>query len=274
MKSGSDSPQETDPVVSSLGQLSGESLPSNIKPEVKNSLAHLDLRSGDLKSIKKAANQHLVKAAENSGFELTEGGKETITRFVDQVTRGFASSMNMICSTKCPFLSACPIKASGSPIPVGQRCPVEDTIIAIWVTKHLRSLGIDDLDDPSHSFDMDMLYELAGQELIRWRCGVHLSDDPSLVENKLVGYSVNGDAIFADVINPVLDVMERAGRNIAKIREALVATRKTQMEIGQTMADPTQKAADLRERAKKIAAARKLTMQEVIKDADYKVKDE
>lgn len=155
---------------------------------------------------------------------------------------------------------------------VTHNCPVEDTIINLWVSKHLQSLGITDIDDPAHSFDMDMLYELAGQELIRWRCSVHLSDSPALVENKVTGYSMNGDAIFEDVINPVLDVMERAGRNIAKIREALVATRESQLRIGQTMADPTQKAAALREKAKQIAAQRR-NAAETIKEAEFNVKE-
>ncbi len=272
MKSGSDSPPETDPPAQSAAVPCDVSSSSNTPSVGTNSLDLSGHKIGDLKNIKKAVNNQLVNISEESGHQLSDAGKETIQRFVDQISLGFAATMTMICGPKCSFISACPIKQSGAPLPYGKRCPVESSIIAVWVNKHLKALGIEDYDDPAHSFDLDLLYELAGQELIRWRCGVHLSDDPELVTNQLVGYSVNGEAIFSDVINPVLDVMERAGRNVAKIREALLATRKSQIEAGRNTLDPSQKASDLRAKAQKIAARRKLA-QEQIKDVEYEVKD-
>jgi hypothetical protein len=237
-------------------------------------LAPLDPKAGDLKNIKKAVVNSLVTTAETeSGREVSPESRVVLEAFIENTTRGFAGSLGMICKgASCPFISACPLNKIGSKLPINKVCPVENSIISMWINKHLRALGIEDPDDPVHSFDMDMLYELAGQELIRWRCSVHLSDDPRLVSNQQIAATQQGEPIFGDVINPVIDVMERAGRNVAKIREALVATREAQVKAGQVSSDPTQKAAELKERATKIVRDR-LKAQEKVVNAEYTVKE-
>ena len=217
---------------------------------------------------------NLIALSETGDKKLTSDQKLLIMQFVDMTSKGFVGNMSMTCEgLQCPYLSACPIHQVGAALPVGSRCPIESSIVILWITKHLKSLGIDNPDDPIHSFDMDMLYELAGQELIRHRCSIHLSKDPRLVTNQQIGATQQGEPIFGDVINPVLDVMERAGKNISKIREALVATREAQIKAGQSAIDPTQKAADLRQKANKIIEARRKPKED-IKEANFKVKDE
>lgn len=242
--------------------------------EEQNSFVPLVPAAGDFPSIKRAVAANLVSSVETQQHKLTEDQKRILEQFVESTSRGFAGSMTMICSGKnCPFLSACVIDKVGGTLPIGKRCPLEASIVTMWINKHLKMLGIDNPEDPAHSFDMDMLYELAGQELIKWRCANHLSKESALVTNQQVGADINGEPIFADVINPVLDVLERAGKNVAKIREALVATRSAQIQAGHIAVDATQKAADLRAKAKEIAEARRRA-QENIKDATYKVIDE
>lgn len=149
-------------------------------------------------------------------------------------------------------------------------CPLEMVLVSLWVNKHLKSLGIDDIDNPEYSFDMDMLYELAAQELIKYRCAAYMSKNPAVVESKMVGESFNGTPIFADVMNPVLEAMDKAGRNIAKIRDALLATRKAQVSAGQIIMDSTEKAAILRQKAKELNKLRQ--SKESMRDADFTVK--
>lgn len=271
MKSGPDSQKDKETSALSQGQQSKESSYPSSKTKETTFLAPLDPKSGDLKSIKNIVVQNLTDIAESNDLVLTPDQKQLIASFIDSTTRGYVGSLGMICKgATCPFISACPLNAVKSKLPIGKRCPVESSIVTMWINKHLKALGIEDPDDPVHSFDMDMLYELAGQELIRWRCSVHLSDDPRLVSNQQVSATQQGEPIFADVINPVIDVMERAGRNIAKIREALVATREAQVKAGQVTTDPTQRAAELKEKAAKLIKERKLA-QEKIKDADFKI---
>ena len=271
---GNGSPNDKEPPVQSQESQLKESLPSKVDPVSKQLLR---LTPGPQSDFKSAASETLVKIAEETSDQpLSEASKSIISKFVEQSSRGFAGSMPMRCAgPRCPFINACPLSAAGSKLPIGSPCPVEHTIVATWVSKHLKALGIEDINDPMHSFDMDMLYELAGQELIRWRCSVHLSDTPDLVTNQQVGGTMHGEQLFADIINPVLEVMEKAGRNIAKIREALVATRAAQITAGQDILDPTQKASDLKRRAHELAARRRerRITPELVKDAEYEVKE-
>jgi hypothetical protein len=239
------------------------------KEEENNFLPVSEVKAGDLKKTKQMMLNSLVDIAETNA-PVTNEQRALLSSFIDATTRGSVGIMGMVCKgAKCPFISNCPLALIGAKLPIDKKCPVEAGMITNWVNKHLKSLGIENPDDPVHSFDMDMLYEIATQELIKWRCSVHLSDDPRLVSEKQVGATNQGEPIFGDVINPVLDVMERAGRNIAKIREALVATREAQIKAGQVALDPTQKYAEQRAKAAEIVKQRS----EKMKDADFKVKE-
>lgn len=275
MKSGKDSQNQTERTAQSQELPSNESM-STRDDKAQGSTTQLALKPGQYSNVYEAASSSLINIAEeNDGQPLTERSKDIISRFVEQSTKGFAGSIPMMCAgTRCPYISACPLNEAGSKLPIGKKCPVEATIVATWVSKHLKFLGIEDINDPIHSFDMDMLYELAGQELLRWRCSVHLSDDPALISNVQVGGTVHGEPIFSDVINPVLDIMEKAGKNIAKLREALVATRAAQITAGQDILDPTEKSSQLRKQANELVKRRLQAKkdQEQLKDAEFEVK--
>lgn len=240
-----------------------------IQPRSTSILSNLPSETEGVLKVKNSIKNNLSIVAEvESGGTLSPESKAILDRFVDNSSRGFVSVIPMICKgIKCPYLSACPLHAAGSKLPIDKSCPVENTIAAIQVSKHLQALNIEDVNDPSHSFDLDMLCEMAGLELLRWRCGAELSKDSKVIITQMVGATLEGEPLFEDVPNPVIDVLERTSRHIAKLREALVATRKAQLEAGQDIHDVSSKAADLRARAE-IAKKKRL---EQIKNADFKV---
>ena len=273
MESGNDFQGKTEEDVNLAEQQSEGSSKKNLENIEKSSFIPSLTKPGDLKNIKKAVLDNLVNIAEQDKNSLTKDQVQHISHYLDSNTRGYVGSLGMMCKGQsCPFISSCPLNTVGSKLPIGQKCPVENAMVTMWLNKHLKALGIDDPNDPIHSFDMDMLYELAGQELIRWRCSVHLSDDPRLVSNQQVGATQQGEPIFADVINPVLDVMEKAGKNISKIRQALVATREAQIKAGQLASDPTERAAELKKKATELIEARRKA-NEQIKDAEISTND-
>ena len=230
--------------------------------------------SGPSEAVRNAESA-IVEAARTLTPDIKEEGVEVLKRFITRTSRGFAGSIPMVCKgPECPFIHACPLYEANSSLPMGKRCPVEESIIYMWVNKHLHALGIENIDAPENSFDMDMLYELAGQELIRWRCGAYLAKNPNIVESKLIAETIQGTPIFADVMNPVIDAMERAGKNVAKIRDALLATRKAQITAGQVAIDATQKAAELRKKAAEINKMRRELNSGMLKPAQFTVKNE
>jgi len=227
------------------------------------------------KLVKRSENALVLAAEETSKAKLSPESRAVIQQFLNQNSRGYAGSLPMICSgNECPFISACPLAGAGSQLPFGQRCPVEHNLVQMWVDKHLIALGIKDVYAPENSFDMDMLYELASQQLIKWRCGVHLSDAPALIARENVGSNQVGEPIFQDVINPVLEIMDRCGKNVSKLREALLATRKAQIQAGKDMTDPSKTVARLRLQALEKLKVRMEGGSETVKDAEYEVKED
>ena len=265
--------KRTDLVVQSQDQPSNESISTNL-PTIAPTLPSLfQPEYGGPGKAKEVAKDALVAVSRLLNPDVSEESLAIVRNYIDKSSRGSGSALPLICTGKsCPFLHVCSLDHAGLTLPVGAKCPLETTLVSLWVNKHLKSLGIEDIDNPENSFDMDLLYELATQELIRYRCSAYLSKNPSIVESKMVAESFNGTPIFADVMNPVMEAMEKAGRNIAKIRDALLATRKAQVNAGQVILDSTEKAAILRAKAKELNKLRQ--NKEVVHEAEFKVKDE
>lgn len=264
--------RKTAEAVRSQNPHSGESSNSNLPvPQEKDLSPQLPAVYGGPVDAKNSSVQGLLDVSKKLNSSVSTEAVEILTSFVDKVSRGPGTALPMRCNgERCQFLHVCPLYAAKITLPVGHKCPVEANLVSLWVNKHLLALGITDIDNPENSFDMDMLYELATQELIRYRCSAKLSENPNLVENKQVGESFTGNPIFADVINPVLDVMEKAGKNIAKIRDALLATRRAQLRLGEVVVDATEKAAELRRKAIDISKSR-LGPHEEMKNANYTI---
>jgi hypothetical protein len=115
------------------------------------------MRPGGLQAVKDSVVEDLVNVAEEGGKAISIQGRHVLTNFIDGATKGYAGSLGMICKgMSCSFISHCPLHEIGSALPIGQKCPVENSMLSVWINKHLKTLGIEDPNDPIHSFDMDM----------------------------------------------------------------------------------------------------------------------
>lgn len=258
-KSGQDTPPEMEPTVPSEELLSEECSPSIIKPEEKNYSSKLPVVDGRTRQYKQSLKDALVDIAqEESGAALSDESVEILHRFVENSTRGFVSTLPMTCrGHNCEYITICPLAQAGSKLPIGKPCPVESISAAGDIAKHLQSLGIDDITDPAHSFDLDMLCEMAGLEMIRRRCGHQLAKKPQLTVMQVVNVTEDGEEIYREEVNPIYEVFEKSTKQINKLRDALVATRKAQIEAGKNLTDSTQKASDMRERANELIKQRR-----------------
>jgi hypothetical protein len=223
------------------------------------------VKGGDLATIAKTISDEIAGGAPAET-------KEAALHFLQKNANGFVGALSMRCQGRnCPILDVCPLFETKQELPVGKPCPFESAIVQMWVNKHLLALGIEDFASPENSFDIDMLYELAAHELIKWKAAQHLSQKGKLVEERQVAANIQGDAIFAEVISPALEILDVHNKITMKLRDALLATRKAQIQAGKDMADPSKKAADLAERAR-IKALSRLGKGEKIQDADFEVK--
>jgi hypothetical protein len=210
---------------------------------------------------------NLVQTVTNS-LATSEESHKIIESFFKKHSRGFGAALTLICrGTACPFLHTCPLYKAKQELPVSKSCPVEGNLTQLWVNKHLIGLGIDDYDNPEYSFDMDILYEMAAHELIKWRLASHLSESGALVSEQQVSGTPTGEPIFAEVISPILQELDRHSRITMKLRDALLATRKAQAQAGKEMSDPTQKSSELVRKFREIQRRKR----EKIKDIEFDV---
>jgi hypothetical protein len=219
----------------------------------------------------------LAQLAAEAGVVVPEDAFEALDGFMDSAKYGHQSCLPMKCKGgRCPILDLCPIAKLGLDLPVGKRCPVESALIKQWVETYLGALDIDP-NSPEYAIDMHMVYELAGLELMRTRAAQHLSTEPELVKNEIVGYSPQGEPIYDDKPSMALLIMEKQGKSVNKLREGLLATRKTQAQAGQMVGDVSVRTANIQEKARKILEARqaggKIGDVKTV-DADFEVKDD
>jgi len=199
----------------------------------------------------------LVKHSQEAGVPVDKKQYDIISSFMERAQHGHQAALPMKCrGTSCKFLGMCPLYEASMKLPEGERCPVEKSVLEMWVQKTIHSLDIDP-DNPEYAVDLDMVYELAGMELLRMRAAHHLHESPALVDEKIVGYSPQGQPIYDEKPAMPLLILERYAKVIAKLREALLATRKSQAMAGQMAGDTSVRTATIMERARKIAEKRR-----------------
>ena len=213
----------------------------------------------------------LVAFAKEAGVEIPKEKYNIIENFMDRAKHGHQAALPMICRANCPFLGMCPLEEAGLALPIGKKCPAEKALIHQWVAKTITALNIDP-NDPEYAVDIDMVYELAGVELLRMRAGHHMSTEPSLVEEKIVGYSPQGQPIYDEKPKVALLILEKYSRVVGKLREQLLATRKSQAQVGQLAGDISIRTANIMARAKLIAKERRGGGS--IQDIDFEVKED
>jgi hypothetical protein len=279
--SSKDSVQPTDPTALSPAPPSNESSNKSLVPTEKPSYIPLSMECGSLEKI----TNSITKAISQ---DMTPEAKAATVRFLDKNSRGFVGGLAMLCRGRgvvderhpgkmevdqCPILEVCPIAEAGDPFPLNKPCPFEQSLVQIWVNKHLTALGIEDFDSPENSFDLDLLYELAGHELLKWKAAQHLAHSGRIVEERQVAAGLQGDQIFGEVMSPALEAIDIQSKITMKLREALLATRKAQIQAGKDMGDPSRKTAELARKAKEKAQSRLKIQRENIEDAEFEVKE-
>ena len=213
----------------------------------------------------------LIDAAKKAGVSVPADKLSIIQNFMDRAKFGHQSALPMICKGRdCPILEMCPLYEAGLPLPIKKICPVESAVIAQWVNRTMTSLNIDP-NEPEFAVDMDMVYELAGYELLRMRLASSLSTDPEVSKEVIVGYSPQGDPIYDIKPNMSLLMLEKYSKVVGKLRDALVATRKSQAQVGKLAGDGSIRAANIMAKARELAEKR---LKPNISDADFEVLDE
>lgn len=212
----------------------------------------------ETKALAQVSTNNLLAATSlKAGISVTTDQLAILDDFMLGIRNGHQASLPMMCKgSSCRFLKLCPLYKAKMALPVGKSCPVESALIAEWVKNTLSALHIDP-SDPDNAIDVNMVFELAGLELLRYRAAYHLSEDPELVSERVVGYSPQGDAITAEVPKASLIILEKYNKIVSKLRDQLLATRRSQAQVGKVQNDISSRAASMLAKATELAEKRK-----------------
>ena len=214
----------------------------------------------------------LVAATQECGVTVNADQLAFLDKFMANVMHGHQSSLPMICKAEhCPFVGLCPLKQAKVPLPLGKQCPVEKAVMAQWVQVTLTALNIDP-KEVENAVDVSMVFELAGLEMLRYRAAWDLSKNPSLVEERIVGYSPQGEPIYGEQPKAALIVLEKYGKLVSKLRDQLLATRRAQAQVGKLSNDLSMRGAELLDKARELARKRK--MQQDTVEVEFKIANE
>lgn len=214
----------------------------------------------------------LAIAAGKSGLTMTTGQIQALDEFMTKVRFGHQSAMPMRCKgDACPVITHCPLHLALMELPVGKVCPVEKSMINLWVKEALVALKIDP-EDPDNAIDLAMAFELAGMELIRYRASLKLSDEPMLTKDIIVGYSPQGKPIYDEKPSQSLLILERQAKIIGRLREQLLATRRSQAQVGKISGDISVRGANMLSKARELAEKRRANLNKDAVDIPFQVK--
>lgn len=200
----------------------------------------------------------LTRASQKVGIEIPADKIGILQGFMKAVQYGHQAALPMKCKGEhlCPIITMCPLHKMELELPINKACPIEAAMIEQWVGDYMTAMDIDP-NDPEQAVDMHMVYEAAGLELIRTRTACYLSNEPDVVSTKVVGYSPTGQKIEAEVPSMALLLLEKQAKVMGKLREQMLATRKSQAQVGHLANDTTIRASNLREKAMKLGERRK-----------------
>jgi len=170
--------------------------------------------------------EHTLK---ERGIELDEGQKQALSKYGGSMIASSVLSMVQKCKgTDCPIINVCQLHSSGVPLPVGDHCPIEESLIKEVLSDYCAGLDIE-VDKPMGRLELMQVLEIVRHEVIQFRAHASLSNRPEVVRKTLVKVELTKDKIYEDRIAPEIDIIDKLDRLKSKIRSELLATRRSQL---------------------------------------------
>ncbi len=141
---------------------------------------------------------------------------------------GLYSRIPIVCKgCNCPYGATCGLLEFGLDV-VGERCPLETTMIEQKLANYSREF---DLDESSYT-DWTMVKELINAEIMIERCMALMSQDGTAIEEIFIGTSEATETdYFRRDISKVQELYERNLKIKERILDTMMATRKAKSRI-------------------------------------------
>jgi hypothetical protein len=160
-----------------------------------------------------------------SDIELPIEVADRLRRRMLHQTMGLTVHGPIVCKgSECYYRETCDLYKAGQ-APVGRECMLEVILITNWERTYMDSLDIDPLDSASMLAVQDLI---ANRLLMRriWLILNHDHPDLMLTQDNV---GPGGVVYSTKEVHPLLSILNRCERQVQRIQEDLVATRKAKL---------------------------------------------
>ncbi len=205
----------------------------------------------------------------SSEVVVSEEQAANVAKYIKNMRFGVTAVAPLTCKAEdCPFASRCPLLSNNLPVPTGQNCPVEETLLEMWITDFVKDAGVS--IEAIDSYHQLMLHELAYHQLLETRAAMELADNPAIQVKQYMGRDPrSGDPMYTYQLNNLVLFMEKNKKQKLKLMNELIATQKAKVEANKVSIDP--KEAEMI-RQKRFQDRLKSEKNPYLKDAEFQVK--
>lgn len=203
---------------------------------------------------------------------VSEKQAASIAKYISNMRYGVTAVAPLTCKGEdCIFASKCPLLKNELPVPIGENCPVEETLLEIWIADFIRDSGMN--PDTIDSYHKMLLHELANHQLLESRASQELADNPQIQQRIVVGKDDRtGEPLYSYQLNNLVHFMEKNRKQKLAILKELIATQKSRIEAGRTTMDAREAAVIRANRIKEVLG--KMDKLQNIQEAEFTITQE
>jgi hypothetical protein len=210
------------------------------------------MQSGEAVPIKDIAelkdlSDSLSEKARNSTM-LTPAEVDLIKNVLkSQIYLGDHASLPMICcGPKCPIAEGCPLRQIDK-APIGNRCPIEMTLMGTWKAQYENALQADWNDKVERQAVMD----LVEADILSARANGIIAVEGFIMENAIGISETTGMPVYRKEKHVALEVKDMIHRRKERLLKSLILTREMKRKLGMGGGDPAKRESELLERVRK-----------------------
>ena len=138
---------------------------------------------------------------------------------------GYLYDLPMICTgSKCLMSHTCAFKATATPYPLGESCPIEKAQISRWVQDYLEEVGLSEINPSDRAF----VRELVSIHITQSRIGASLARRPDPIMEVAIGFDGDNNQVMQEKENPLIKESIALAKSMERMMQKLHVTREQQ----------------------------------------------
>lgn len=214
------------PMVEQTAEVKEEvALPTLYQPK---SFLTISKEGGQQRSITDIIAKFSIDHSDYENMEVTEEQGKRINKALGRMVTGVAASVPILCrGSQCSYSETCPFFKENAHV-VGEKCPVEVSLIEAWAQDFIEELAI----NPNSITEVQILSRLIEISVLERRLTLYMSlHEPDLTYEANIGVDEAGNVLTAKQSSISFEQRQRLDREKMRLLESLNATRERKFKI-------------------------------------------